>query len=409
MRVARTHVACLLLSLALSSFIVPSTSRAQSADQPSPEWFRVAVPEAWRRMPGGKQAPIDGYSWYRCMVKVPATWQNATLTLFVESLDDARASYVNGRKVGATGTFTPLFRSGLGEKGRYAVSADLITPGEYTTIAIRVYQNDPRPNFAVAPPVLLNRAAKQAIRMTGNWQYRPGDDANWSRATLADFADPSSPGSARREEGVYSKVDDVSDVENYVMRRKGDNDRLSPQEAEQAMVHPDDLDVQLVLSDPDIAQPLNMSWDARGRLWVMEYRQYPDIAGIKMVSRDVYLRSVYDSVPKAPPHHTPGRDRISIHEDTDGDGVYDQHKIFVDGLNLATSVAIGRGGVYVTNPPYLLFYPDSDGDDVPDSDPHVLLEGFGIEDSHSVINSLRFGPDGWLYGAQGSTVTALVR
>ncbi len=167
--------------------------------------------------------------------------------------------------------------------------------------------------------------------------------------------------------------------------------------------------MQLVLADPDIAQPLFMSWDARGRMWLAEYRQYPDPAGLKMVSRDVFLRSVYDKVPLAPPHHVKGQDRISIHEDTDGDGVYDSHKIFVDGLNLATSCAIGRGGVFVTNPPYLLFYSDANQDDVPDGDPEVLLEGFGIEDSHSVINSLRFGPDGWLYGAQGSTVSANVR
>ena len=65
--------------------------------------------------------------------------------------------------------------------------------------------------------------------------------------------------------------------------------------------------------------------------------------------------------------------------------------------------------MYVTNPPYLLFYPDKNRDDIPDGDPEVLLEGFGIEDSHSVINSLRFGPDGWLYGAQGSTVTGVVK
>ena len=57
------------------------------------------------------------------------------------------------------------------------------------------------------------------------------------------------------------------------------------------------------------------------------------------------------------------------------------------------------------NPPYLLFYPDANGDDVPDGDPVVHLEGFGIEDSHSVTNNLRWGPDGWLYATQGSTVT----
>ena len=85
------------------------------------------------------------------------------------------------------------------------------------------------------------------------------------------------------------------------------------------------------------------------------------------------------------------------------------HTVFVDGLNIATSFAIGRGGVFVTNPPYLLFYPDADGDDIPDRGPEVLLEGFGLQDTHSVINSLRFGPDGWLYGGQGSTVTAQVR
>ena len=59
--------------------------------------------------------------------------------------------------------------------------------------------------------------------------------------------------------------------------------------------------------------------------------------------------------------------------------------------------------------PYLLFYADRDGDDTPDGDPDVLLTGFGMEDAHSVANSLTWGPDGWLYGCQGSTVTANIR
>jgi putative membrane-bound dehydrogenase-like protein len=69
---------------------------------------------------------------------------------------------------------------------------------------------------------------------------------------------------------------------------------------------------------------------------------------------------------------------------------------------------MGRGGVWVLNPPYLLFYPDRNRDDVPDGDPEVHLQGFGLEDTHSVVNSLRWGPDGWLYAAQGSTVTGHV-
>ncbi len=144
------------------------------------------------------------------------------------------------------------------------------------------------------------------------------------------------------------------------------------------------------------------------RLWVSQYRQYPYPAGLKMISRDHYYRSHYDRVPPAPPNHDHGRDVISIHEDTDGDGRYDKHKIFQDGLNMANAAVRGRGGVWVMHTPYLLFYPDADFDDVPDGPPVVHLQGFGMEDSHSVANGLVWGMDGWLYGAQGSTTSCHV-
>lgn len=408
---AKLTCPCLFLVAVTSLCCLSSEAGAQDA-APAEGWHLVTIPDAWRKMPGGELKPIDGYSWYRCLVQVPESWAGAKLTLYSEAVDDARASYVNGVNVGATGTFPPQFRSGLGEKGKYDVDADLIEAGKLNTIGIRVYQDNPRPNFSVAPPILMNESAKQAIRMDGDWQYRPGDEAAWSKSTPAEFgADAAklAAGTSDRKNGAFAKVDDVDDLQRYVMKRKGDNDPVPPAEAEKQFETPDDLDIQLVLSEPHIAQPLFMNWDERGRLWVMEYRQYPEIAGLKMLSRDVYLRAVYDKVPKAPPNHVKGRDRISIHEDTDGDGVYDKHKVFVDGLNLATSFVQGRGGLFVTNPPYLLFYPDKDGDDVPDGDPEVLLEGFGMEDSHSVINSLRFGPDGWLYGAQGSTVSGNIK
>lgn len=393
------------LILAVSPVLTMSYARAG-------DWKTLTVPDAWRSVPTGELAPVDGYSWYRTLVKVPKEWNGQKLTLFAESLDDARSAYVGGQPVGATGTFPPQFRSGLGEKGRYAVDPSLVKAGEFVTIAIRVYQNDPRPNFSVAPPVLMNETTKQAFRLEGTWQYRPGDNIAWASATPAEFeldATQSLSDADAIAKGVYITMDAVDDIEKYVTRRNGDTDPLSPAEAVTHFKTPEDLSVQLVLGDPEIAQPLFMSWDERGRMWVMEYRQYPDPAGLKMISRDTFLRSVYDKVPPAPPNHFKGSDRISIHEDSDGDGVYDKHNVFVDELNIASSFAVGRGGVYVTNPPYLLFYPDANHDDVPDGDPQVLLEGFGIEDSHSVINSLRFGPDGWLYGGQGSTVTGAVK
>jgi len=166
--------------------------------------------------------------------------------------------------------------------------------------------------------------------------------------------------------------------------------------------------VDLMASEPDVRQPLYMSWDSRGRLWVMEYLQYQFPAGLKVVSYDQHLRAQFDKVPEPPPKGVKGADQVVVFEDTDGDGFFDSHKVVLTGLNIATAAIKGAGGIWVMNPPYLLFYPDANDDDIPDGDPQVALRGFGIEDTHSVSNSLRWGPDGWLYGANGSTTTGNV-
>ncbi|HMJ88650.1 MAG TPA: PVC-type heme-binding CxxCH protein, partial [Candidatus Acidoferrum sp.] len=183
----------------------------------------------------------------------------------------------------------------------------------------------------------------------------------------------------------------------------------SPQEALKQMRVPDGFAVTLVASEPQIRQPLSVSFDARGRMWVLQYLQYPNPAGLKAVSVDQYLRTKYDRVPEPPPRGPKGADRITICEDANGDGRPDTFKDFLSDLNLASGFALGHGGVFVVQPPYLLFYADKNGDDVPDGAPEVLLSGFGLEDSHALANSLTWGPDGWLYGAHGSTVTAKIR
>ncbi len=170
----------------------------------------------------------------------------------------------------------------------------------------------------------------------------------------------------------------------------------------------DGYEVDLVASEPVISQPLFLSWDSRGRMWVVQYRQYQFPAGLKIVRYDQHLRAVFDKIPEPPPNGTPGADRITVFEDTNQDGIYDRHKDVITGLNIATSVQVGHGGIWVLNPPYLLFYPDADGDDIPDSDPEVHLSGFGLQDTHSVANSMLWGPDGWLYGANGSTTVGHV-
>ena len=184
---------------------------------------------------------------------------------------------------------------------------------------------------------------------------------------------------------------------------------LTPDEAVARMTVPDGFEVSVVASEPLVRQPVAIEFDDRGRLWVIQYLQYPNPEGLKRVNVDRYSRTKYDRVPEPPPRGPRGADRITILEDTDGDGRMDAGRDFIDGLNLTSGIAFGHGGVFVLNVPYLLFYPDKDRDDVPDGDPEVCLTGFGMEDAHSVANSLTWGPDGWLYGCQGSTVTANIR
>jgi putative membrane-bound dehydrogenase-like protein len=183
---------------------------------------------------------------------------------------------------------------------------------------------------------------------------------------------------------------------------------LTPAESMQRFKIAEDLEIEQVLAEPIVRQPVFFNFDERGRMWVVQYLQYPSPAGLTLMSKDQYWRAVYDKIPPPPPNHFVGRDKITIHEDTNGDGQFDKHATFVDGLNIVTAVAQGRGGVWVLNPPYLLFYADRNQDDIPDGDPEVHLAGFGLEDTHAVVNSLCWGPDGWLYAAQGSTVTGNV-
>ncbi len=153
---------------------------------------------------------------------------------------------------------------------------------------------------------------------------------------------------------------------------------LPPEEAQKRFVVPDGFEVRLFAAEPDVINPVAMTWDERGRLWVVELYEYP--LGAK---------------PGTKP-----RDRIKILEDTDGDGRADKVTVFADGLNLATGLQLGYGGVFVGQAPDLLFLEDTNHDDVADKRT-VLMTGFGLEDRHELLNGFTWGPDGWLYLTHG--------
>ncbi len=162
----------------------------------------------------------------------------------------------------------------------------------------------------------------------------------------------------------------------------------TPEQALSDITVPSGFRVSLFASEPVIRQPIGMTTDARGRLWVAENNTYSD------------ARLNFD---------LSKHDRIVILEDTDGDGRADGQTVFWDKAQKLTSVEIGFGGVWALCPPRLLFIPDRNGDDIPDGEPQVVLDGWddGVV-RHNIANGLRWGPDGWLYGRHGIQATSLV-
>jgi hypothetical protein len=221
--------------------------------------------------------------------------------------------------------------------------------------------------------------------------------SGWLLVTLVAVGLAEEPPSRNRfKEGLGATEEMESFIRNFPGRGAigDDSSPTTPAEALKLFSVAEGLRIDLVASEPDVMQPLFLHFDPRGRLWVVQYLQYPFPAGLKVVSYDQHLRAVFDKVPAPPPNHFPGADKITVFEDADHDGHFESHKDVITGLNIATAVAVGNGGIWVLNPPYLLFYPDADGDDVPDRDPEAHLSGFGLEDTHSVANSLMWGPDG---------------
>lgn len=374
-------------------------SRAAVEDQFRAQWRTLSVPGTWDEQTQGGLSSYDGIAWYRCLVRPPSDWADKDCELLVDSVDNAHQAFFDGVNLGGSGRFPPEYQNGLFTNGRYAVGRERVRAGNWHLVAIRVYDHDGRGGFKGRAPAL--RCGNRVIPLAGEWQFRLGDNPAWAR-----LEDSETLGDHLFHDVISQEKFERGDVPEKIAPAARP---LPPDQSIGKFTVADGLEMELVLSEPTVAQPLQISFDERGRLWLVEYRQYPAPAGLKLVSHDQFWRAVYDKVPPPPPNHIRGADRVSIHEDTDGDGTYDRHKVFVDGLNIATAAARGRGGVWVLNPPYLLFYADRNDDDVPDGDLEVHLQGFGLEDTHSVINSLRWGPDGWLYAAQGSTVTGRVK
>ncbi|HRH96679.1 MAG TPA: c-type cytochrome [Prosthecobacter sp.] len=170
-----------------------------------------------------------------------------------------------------------------------------------------------------------------------------------------------------------------------------DTEKGAPMPAEEVaatMELPPGFKCVVFAAEPDVRQPIGMAWDAKGRLWVAENYTFAE----NPIRWDTKLR-----------------DRLIILEDKDGDGKHDGRKVFWEGGSYLTSVETGYGGAWVLHNGTLSFIADKNGDDTPDGEPEVLLDGFNVKTiGHNIVNGLRWGPDGWLYGRHGITDTSAV-
>ena len=159
----------------------------------------------------------------------------------------------------------------------------------------------------------------------------------------------------------------------FAQRNLTDIPDPDPEIERKSFIVADGWEVNLYAADPQIAKPIQMNFDPQGRLWI--------------ASSEIY------------PHIKPGKkanDRILVVEDKDGDGTADSTRVFADGLLIPTGVLPGDGGVYAANSTELLHFSDTDGDGKSDRE-RVVLSGFGTEDTHHILHTLRWGPDGMLY------------
>ena len=158
---------------------------------------------------------------------------------------------------------------------------------------------------------------------------------------------------------------------------------MSPEQAAKSFDVPDGFQVSVFAAEPDVQNPIAMTFDARGRLWIAENYTYAERG--QRFQLDL-------------------RDRVVIFDNATGDR-FKKRTVFTDNVQMLTGLEVGRGGVWLLCPPKLIFIPDADGDDAPDGPGEVVLDGFTVaaNNYHNFANGLRFGPDGWLYGRCGGS------
>ena len=247
--------------------------------------------------------------------------------------------------------------------------------------------------FGTAPPVVneeiraavleKNRQFFRRFRPVNTFYYTGGRNRSYGYLDFLPAMRNFDLMTANRDERIWSlakgkQVPAKADDSNLpplpgTTQSRGANKLLTPEDELGAFDVDPRFTVNLFATErefPDLACPIQMRWDARGRLWVSCSTTYPHVY----------------------PGNEPN-DKLIILEDTDGDGRADTSSVFADNLQIPLSFEFGDGGVYVSEEPHLTFLKDTDGDGKADTR-EKLLTGFGCEDSHHALHDFAWTPDG---------------
>ncbi len=152
---------------------------------------------------------------------------------------------------------------------------------------------------------------------------------------------------------------------------------LAPLAEAAQMRVPAGFNVSLFAGEPDVAQPIALTTDDRGRVWVGECFSYPIWA-------------------------PEGNDTVLRFDDPHDTGHFASRTVVWDKANNLTGIEVGFGGMWLCCAPHILFVPIDQKTGRPSGAPKVVLDGWSVKGAHNIVNCLQWGPDGWLYGLNGN-------
>ncbi len=182
--------------------------------------------------------------------------------------------------------------------------------------------------------------------------------------------------------GCGPKIEKYSTSQEEFSKNIRATEARTPAEEMAGFILPEGFEIELFASEPDIGKPMNLAFDAKGRLWVTQSNEYPF------------------------PNER-GNDKLTILEDTNGDGQADEFTVFADSLNIPIGITPVKDGAIAFSIPYVYHLIDNDGDDHVD-ERKILLSGFEFEDTHGMINNFVRGLDGWVHADHGYKNTSKV-